>query len=129
MLLSRLKLTAMLLVLGLFGAGAGSVFVATGSSAGPLQSVHDGEEANAPASDGTTSDEPAWLKKFHAAYQLDNGEYVKRVPAPFIPERRDFVRPRFPGADDSSMDFLLTMGVLFVVLLVPAAVELMRLGG
>jgi RNA polymerase sigma factor (sigma-70 family) len=57
--------------------------------------------------------EPEWVKKFHVAYQLKEGEYVKRVPSPFIPERRQFVSPRFPGAADASLDGLLTMGVLF----------------
>jgi hypothetical protein len=54
------------------------------------------------------------MKKFSAAYQLKEGEYVKRVPSPFVPERWDFVRVRFPGASDRSLAGLLTMGVLFV---------------
>lgn len=57
--------------------------------------------------------EPAWMKNFRAAYQLREGEYVKRVPPPFVPERADFVRVRFPGADARSFAGLLAMGVLF----------------
>ncbi len=59
------------------------------------------------------AEEPEWMKAFHAAYQLKEGEYAKRVPAPFVPERRDFVRVQFPRADAKSLDGLLTMGVMF----------------
>lgn len=64
--------------------------------------------------DPPKADEPEWKKKFNAAYQLKEGEYVKRVPAPFMPERKNFISPRFPGADDKSVNGLLTYGVLFV---------------
>jgi RNA polymerase sigma factor (sigma-70 family) len=58
--------------------------------------------------------EPAWKAEFRKAYGLKDGEYVKRVPSPFIPERKDFLLPRFPGADEMSVKGLLAYGVLFV---------------
>jgi len=73
--------------------------------AAPKQKAH---EAQVPV-----AKEPAWKVKFHKAYGLKDGEYVKRVPSPFIPERKDFILPRFPGADEKSVDGLLMYGVLF----------------
>jgi hypothetical protein len=35
--------------------------------------------------------EPAWMAAFHSAYRLKDGEYVKRVAAPYIPERNEYM--------------------------------------
>ncbi len=34
----------------------------------------------------------AWKKRIHEVYRLDDGETVKFIPAPFIPERRNYLR-------------------------------------
>jgi RNA polymerase sigma factor (sigma-70 family) len=72
------------------------------------------KEKKAPDAPVPAAKEPAWKAEFRKAYGLKDGEYVKRVPSPFIPERKDFVLPRFPGADEMSVKGLLTYGVLFV---------------
>jgi RNA polymerase sigma factor (sigma-70 family) len=74
----------------------------------------DATEKKAPDAPVPAAKEAAWQAEFRKAYGLKDGEYVKRVPPPFIPERKDFVLPRFPGADDKSVNGLLTYGVLFV---------------
>ncbi|HEY7117557.1 MAG TPA: sigma-70 family RNA polymerase sigma factor [Tepidisphaeraceae bacterium] len=38
-----------------------------------------------------------WRRRFEAAYRLDDGESVRRIPAPFIPERQRFFDSIDPG--------------------------------
>ena len=35
--------------------------------------------------------EPAWMKAFRKAYELKDGEYVKRVAPPYIEERKEYM--------------------------------------
>lgn len=42
--------------------------------------------------------EPAWVKAFNAAYRLADGQYVKRVGPPYIPERKEYLyRVSYPA--------------------------------
>ncbi|HEX4610233.1 MAG TPA: sigma factor-like helix-turn-helix DNA-binding protein [Urbifossiella sp.] len=112
MLVTRLRGLTVAVGVVLLGAGGLTIALAgTGQTEGrPQAAVAAESNVAAPLPQPA---EPAWMKAFNAAYQLKEGEYVKRVPPPFVPERRDFVRVRFPGADDKSVAGLLTMGVLF----------------
>ncbi|MGL6072923.1 MAG: hypothetical protein ACRC8S_02055 [Fimbriiglobus sp.] len=47
-----------------------------------LNATPDAPEKEAP--------EPAWMAKIRKVYELKDGEYVKRVAPPYIPERADF---------------------------------------
>ncbi len=42
------------------------------------------------ASGKTESFQPEWRKKFGAVYRLNEGEILKHIPEPFMPERSDF---------------------------------------
>ncbi|OWK35007.1 RNA polymerase sigma factor [Fimbriiglobus ruber] len=41
--------------------------------------------------DAKESPEPAWAKAFRKAYELKDGEYVKRVAPPYIDERKEYM--------------------------------------
>src|SRR5437016_2084352 len=48
--------------------------------------------------------EPDWMPAFRKAYELKEGEYVRRVAAPYIKERVEFYLdvygpPKYPEAD------------------------------
>ena len=96
-----------LVTLVLFVANSGRAWAGSDVAAAPAR-----EDENV-AQAGAKVDVPEWKAKFHETYQLKEGEYVKRVAAPFIPERQAFITPRFPGAPAQSLSGLLTMGVLF----------------
>jgi hypothetical protein len=57
------------------------------AAAGPAY----GADAEAQKKDGD------WKKRFHAVYRLDEGQTVKFIPAPFIPEREKFVAALHSG--------------------------------
>jgi RNA polymerase sigma factor (sigma-70 family) len=112
------KLRGLVGAIGVLALGAGGLTLALAASGPPGTSGERPRVAFVPESNVAAPVppivEPEWMKKFGAAYQLKEGEYAKRVPSPFVPERWDFVRGRFPGASDKSLAGLLTMGVLFV---------------
>jgi RNA polymerase sigma factor (sigma-70 family) len=45
---------------------------------------------NAPVPEKKEPPEPEWMKAFRKAYELKDGEYVKRVAPPYLPERVSF---------------------------------------
>ena len=46
--------------------------------------IHDPQQGRYPP--------PAWRKKFNAVYRLEDGEVLRRVAPPFIPQRMDYYR-------------------------------------
>ena len=54
-------------------------------SATPSTATAGGDATSRPAN-------PAWRERFDAVYLLTDGETLKRIPPPFIPERADFNR-------------------------------------
>src|SRR5436305_1941119 len=46
--------------------------------------------AAAPPADGAAAPEEPWRKAFEDMYALKNGEVVKYIPRPFIPERQEY---------------------------------------
>jgi hypothetical protein len=80
------------------------------------------QESAAPAA--ALKPEGEWLPKFKSVYVLADGELLRRVPEPYIPERMDFYRahvdakqvrdnpagPRFWVLDDDGKDFAIFAG-------------------
>lgn len=87
--------TAVVLVIILILAGS-TVMVINGlagsGAAGPDRTQQVRAQRRQPAT--TVSDD--WRKRFDAVYRLENGEVVKRVAPPFIPEREDFLSAMDP---------------------------------
>lgn len=54
----------------------------------------------APVPEKKLPPEPDWMKAFRTAYELKDGEFVKRVAAPYIPERIDFKLHPLSGKED-----------------------------
>src|SRR5947207_10910387 len=57
-----------------------------------------------PAAPVPVEKEPEWMPAFRKAYELKEGEYVRRVAAPYIKERVEFYLdaygpPKYPEAD------------------------------
>jgi hypothetical protein len=48
--------------------------------------------------------EPAWMAKIRKVYELKDGEYVKRVAPPYIPERADFDAARYGPVLDEEVE-------------------------
>ncbi len=78
--------------------GAGVLTLAVG---GLLLAAGPGDRnarPNAPApqkKDKEPEPEPAWAANFRKAYQLKDGEFVKRVAPPYIDERKEFLLDRY----------------------------------
>jgi hypothetical protein len=53
--------------------------------------------APAYAAEAARKEDGEWRKRFHEVYRLDEGQTVKFIPAPFIPEREKFVAPFHSG--------------------------------
>ena len=60
----------------------------------------------ATASGATEPDRPAWRAKFDEVYRLGDGEVVKLVSPPFIPEREQYYRREFAKDSDTRAEAL-----------------------
>ena len=108
MFVAKLRVGVLAVAAGLLLAGGGVMLAA------PEQPAKQPEK-KAPA-------EPEWMKAFRKEYRLKDGEYVKRVPAPFIAERTDFLLDHFrkrwaneqvDEKNEGAIEWML-MGVLFL---------------
>jgi hypothetical protein len=54
----------------------------------------------APVPERKEPPEPDWMKAFRTAYELKDGEFVRRVAPPYIPERIDFKLHPLSGKED-----------------------------
>jgi RNA polymerase sigma factor (sigma-70 family) len=114
--LSKLKLGAAVLV------GVAMVMAAGVGGVRPGQATAEERPAGKPAEVPKANPpkivkaEPAWMPAFRTAYQLTDGQYVKRVELPLPAERRDYILSRFPDAapDDPGAELWNKMGVLFM---------------
>jgi len=74
------------------------------SSIVPFAALAVASLATAAAAPEPPPKEPQWMPAFRKAYELKEGEYVRRVPAPYIKERVEFCLdaygpPKYPEAD------------------------------
>ena len=77
-------------------------------------------------------DEPGWMAKFTTAYQLKDGEYVKRVAPPFVPERDEYMygvwnkEKQTPEREERERTHLEKSRLFFVLYMVDDGKELTR---
>jgi hypothetical protein len=77
----------------LAGAGPGTPEAPSPQAAAPVVPVVD-KQVSTPLPKGAPARDEPWRRAFEAAYRLEDGEVLKRVLPPFVPERRDFINYR-----------------------------------
>jgi RNA polymerase sigma factor (sigma-70 family) len=112
MLFTQLRV-GVLAAVGLAVLAGGLVFAA------PADKPGEPPKAKAPEK---KVDEPEWMAGFRKAYQLKEGEYVKRVAPPFVPERDEYmyglwVKKKLTPEEEERERAHLTESRLFFVLL------------
>src|SRR5438876_1170997 len=60
--------------------------------------------ASLPAAPVPAEKEPEWMPAFRKAYELKEGEYVRRVAAPYIKERIEFYMDAYRPPKDPEAD-------------------------
>ena len=111
--LTALSLIAVLIAAAVtltVGAGVGSEKAGDTSESLPQDGPHDSApvELNSEAVEERTSEPPVdtlqWRKAFDAVYRLDEGDVLRRIAPPFIPERLDYYRNEHAGQADAISD-------------------------
>lgn len=68
----------------------------------------DADETSAESQKADSPETPIvsahWEEKFYEVYRLEEGEVLKRIAAPFIPERGDYWKANNPALEDASGD-------------------------
>jgi len=59
--------------------------------------VHDLNEPQKPSAETEEVDPNSWQEKFYSIYSLEDGQVLKRIAPPFIPERRGYFLSIQPG--------------------------------
>lgn len=112
MLTTKLRVGVLATVAGLALVGGGVLFAGPGD-----RLAYRVQRRNAPVPQ-KAEPEPDWMPAFRKVYQLKEGEYVKCVQPPHIPERREFLLDRsvWKGLTEESpgVKSWLAMGALFL---------------
>jgi len=99
-----------------------AVGLAVLAGGGLLLAAPDDKPTEKPQAKAPAEKEPEWMPAFRKAYQLADGEYVKRVAPPFVPERDEYMysvwnKQKQAPEDEEKIRTQLTEKRLFFVLL------------
>ncbi|MGB2866627.1 MAG: M56 family metallopeptidase, partial [Sedimentisphaerales bacterium] len=75
--------------------------------------VHDLDEPQKPSAKMEQVDPNSWQEKFYSIYRLEDGQVLKRIAPPFIPERRGYFKSVQPGKYSANTPYHLAKQFIF----------------
>ncbi len=75
--------------------------------------VHDLDKPQKTSTETQEVDPNAWQEKFYSIYRLDDGQVLKRITPPFIPERREYFKLAQPGRYSANTPYQLAKQFIF----------------
>lgn len=75
--------------------------------------VYDLNERRKPSAEIENIDPNSWQEKFYSIYRLEEGQMLKRIAPPFIPERREYFKLAQPGRYSANTPYDLAKQFVF----------------